>query len=298
MLTTHRSIKTKNDIKWEEKFNLLCEYKEEFGDCNVPSYYIYKGVRLGKWCNTQRQAYKGKGAMAINQERIDKLQSIGFCLESADKKDFDDVFNILCEYKEEFGDCNVPYNYIYNGVKLGLWVCAQRQAYKGKGGVTLTQDKINKLNSIGFIWDHLDNQWNENFNLLCEYKEEFGDCNVPKEYIYKGVRLGKWCNTQRQAYKGKGTAILNQERIDKLQSIGFYLESTDYNNFDDVFNILCEYKEEFGDCNVPSRFIYKGFRLGEWCQRQRQAYKGKGTVILNQERINKLQSIGFKWKLK
>ena len=30
ILTTHRKVKTKNDIKFMEKFNLLKEFKKEF----------------------------------------------------------------------------------------------------------------------------------------------------------------------------------------------------------------------------------------------------------------------------
>jgi hypothetical protein len=37
-----------------------------------------------------------------------------------------------------------------NGVKIGSWISKQRQAYKKK---TLSYSQIDKLNSIGMIWE-------------------------------------------------------------------------------------------------------------------------------------------------
>jgi hypothetical protein len=46
----------------------------------------------------------------------------------------------------------------------------------------ITQDRIDILNDIGFIWD----PWHDSFDLLLsklvEYKETHGDCDVPQGY--------------------------------------------------------------------------------------------------------------------
>ena len=39
---------------------------------------------------------------------------------------------------------------------LGVWCFRQREAKKGRGGYTITDDQIHKLNSILFQWDPSD----------------------------------------------------------------------------------------------------------------------------------------------
>ena len=62
---------------------------------------------------------------------------------------------------------------------------------------------------------------------------------------------------------------------------------------------LKEYKARTGDCNVPMR---KGQpQLGEWVGQQRKAYKlkkeGKQSAM-TEERMEKLNKIGFTWQLR
>jgi len=68
--------------------------------------------------------------------------------------DWDTRFDELVEYKEKHGDCKVPYNFEkMNG--LGKWAAKQRQQYKalkeGKHS-TMTPCRLEKLNSVGFVW--------------------------------------------------------------------------------------------------------------------------------------------------
>ena len=141
--------------------------------------------------------------------------------------------------------------------------------------------------------------WDEKFELLKEYKEEFGNCYLPFKLRYKKVNLGHWANTQRQAYKGNDKYTITQERIDKLNSIGFIWDPLEY-QWNEKFELLKQYKEEFGDCNVPTKFIYKREALGTWVGRQRKklnSIKNKNDLLKEDiEKINKLESIGFIWK--
>mmetsp|Transcript_17957 Transcript_17957/g.41924 ORF Transcript_17957/g.41924 Transcript_17957/m.41924 type:complete len:269 (+) Transcript_17957:252-1058(+) len=56
------------------------------------------------------------------------------------------------------------------------------------------------------------------------------------------------------------------------------------------FKELLDYKSEHGDCNVP----YNHGKLGTWVSNQRQAYVANS---LAHDRVNRLNSIGFKWTL-
>jgi len=137
-------------------------------------------------------------------------------------------FEELRKYKEVHGDCKVRTNIS----KLGRWVQYQRQYYRvfkeGKKA-SITQERIDLLNSIGFDWvvNHrqgsgvIGSSWMEKFEELQKYKEVHGDCRVRSNHH---PRLGNWVHSQRQFYKmskeGKKASI-TQARIDLLNSIGF-----------------------------------------------------------------------------
>jgi hypothetical protein len=61
----------------------------------------------------------------------------------------------LIEYRRENGDCNVPSRYKENR-QLAIWVKRQRRQYKffmDKQPSSMTQERIETLEALGFIWD-------------------------------------------------------------------------------------------------------------------------------------------------
>ena len=267
----------KRDEQWNARFKELLEYRSEHGDCDVPQ----SQGKLGTWVNHQRTAYT---AGSLSQDRIDRLSNIGFkwaFFERGLKVPWETRFDELARYKTEHGDCNVPRGH----GKLGTWVNNQRKAYTAG---SLAQDRVDRLNSIGFKWalgaGRRDGQWNARFKELLDYRSEHGDCNVPRSQ----APLRKWVSHQRQQYK---KCKLSQDRIDRLISIGFkwtQKEVAPTVPWETRFDELVEYKAKHGDCNVPQR---QG-KLGTWVRAQRQQYK-KGK--LSQDRIDRLNSIGFDW---
>jgi len=217
------------------QFDLLQQYKNDSGDCLVPIHFTTDdGINLGIWVNNQRLDYrklqKGKQS-TMTEKRIEQLESIGFVWEVQESK-WNEQFELLQQYKIDHGDCLVSNRYTTsNGVKLGVWIHTQRKQYKkfqeGEQSA-MTHKRIEKLESIGFVWDALESQWNEQFELLQQYKIDHGDCLVPYRYTTKdGVNLGKWVSTQRQEYKKlqeEKLSAITQERIEKLESIGFVWE--------------------------------------------------------------------------
>ena len=92
----------------------------------------------------------------------------------------------------------------------------------------MTQERIDLLDSIGFVWAMGRDQewellWLERFEELRKYKETHGDCLVRRRH--PTLVLGKWISNQRQKYRimkeGKRCSAMIQERIDLLDSIGF-----------------------------------------------------------------------------
>ena len=133
---------------------------------------------------------------------------------------------------------------------------------------------------------HYDEQWNARFEELLSYRSEHGDCNVPQ---MQG-KLGSWVRVQRRAYMADSLA---QVRIDRLNSMGFkwaLKEKGPLVPWETRFKELVQYKTIHGDCNVPQ----KHGKLGTWVNKQRLAYK---TGSIAQYRIDRLDSIGFKWAM-
>jgi hypothetical protein len=62
------------------------------------------------------------------------------------------TYNQLKDYKEQFGNCNVPYRWSENP-KLASWVRKQRDEYR-KMRSQLTNARVGLLNDIGFKWSN------------------------------------------------------------------------------------------------------------------------------------------------
>jgi len=301
---------------FDERCNQLLRFKEEFGHCNVPQKNA-DNLSLGEWCNKMRSAYKKiqmgmKASHNLSQGRIERLEEIGFQWQGVD---YDEVFEKHCReliaFKEEFGHCNVPQRYADNP-SLGQWCSHMRSAYKKvqkrmKASRNLSQDRIERLEEIGFQWQGVD--YDEVFEKRCReliaFKEEFGHCNIPRRYA-DNPPLGQWCSHMRIAYKKvqkgmKARYNLSQDRIERLEEIGFQWQGVYY---DEVFEKRCReliaFKEEFGHCKVPRSYADNP-SLGQWCSHMRIAYKKvqkgmKASRNLSQGRIERLDEIGFQWQ--
>lgn len=208
-------IFTEPDI-WEENYSYLLDYYNTYHHVNIEFYEIYKDFKLGEWLSAQKCRYrKGK----LTQNHIDKLEKLGVVFELPEEISWENNYRLLIEYKKEFHHVNPVNSETYHGINIGNWVFYQRQAYR-KG--TLSQKRIDKLQMIGFDFEKKVRSWEENYNLLIEYKKEYHHANPGRNEIYKNITLGQWTYTQSLYYR-KGT--LSPDRIEKLEAIGFLWES-------------------------------------------------------------------------
>jgi hypothetical protein len=278
------------ELSWEEMFVELIEYKKNHGDCNVPQHWA-ENKQLGMWVANQRKNYRiGK----LSEDRIKRLEDMGFVWKRISyipsKLSWEENFEALKEYKKNHRDCNVPPRWAENK-QLGRWVGTQRGNYR-KG--ELSNDRIKRLEDIGFVWDVLESSWEEMFEALKEYKKINGNCNAPQS-LAENKQLGMWVANQRQYYrKGK----LSEARIKRLEDMGFVWKRISYIpsklSWEENFEALKEYKKNHGDCNVPQHWA-ENKQLGTWVTNQRQYYrKGK----LDKDRIKRLEDIGFEWNIR
>ena len=134
-------------------------------------------------------------------------------------------FAELSVFRKKQGNCQVPHSYPTSPA-LARWVKRQRYQYKLKkdGNIsTMTDERVEQLETIGFVWDSHSSAWVERFNELRTFREKVGHCNVPSHYA-ECPPLATWVKCQRRQYKlfwqGK-TSNINLHRIKQLDDIGF-----------------------------------------------------------------------------
>jgi hypothetical protein len=121
----------------------LLEFKEKHGHTRVPLKYG-ENPPLGNWVKNQRILHrKGK----LSEDHISRLNEVGFVWEAKVETSWEDRLLQLFEFTEEHGHTRVPCKH---DRQLGMWVINQRMLRK-RG--SLTEDRIAKLDEIGFIWE-------------------------------------------------------------------------------------------------------------------------------------------------
>jgi hypothetical protein len=201
------------DADWEEGFSCLIAYKKREGHCRVPNSHVEKTFSLGKWTTRQRTKRD-----ILPDERQKQLDELGFVWDAREAA-WEEGFSYLQLYQKKQGHCRVPKTYEENGYRLGQWAGIQRQSKDA-----LSKERHQRLDDLGFTWDHRDAQWQEGFSHLKAYKEREGHCRVPGSHIENGFRLGVWVDTQRQSRR-KGR--ISQERAQRLNGIGFVWNVSD-----------------------------------------------------------------------
>lgn len=133
------------DLTWETGFAALQNYHDKHGDCVVPIGYRTKDhYPLGLWVATQRD-FEGM----YPRDKFHRLNALGYIWNMREYH-WERAFAELKLYKETHGDCMVPKKYIVDGdLDLGEWVIKQRADLHFN---FLPQDKLERLNDIGFSW--------------------------------------------------------------------------------------------------------------------------------------------------
>lgn len=328
--------------QWDSMFDELKEYKSTHGDTLVPATYL-ENPSLGYWVDRQRQLYRMRleadegydnQMITITDEKIERLDSIDFVW-SVYEHTWNARYEELKAYVNENGNALVPWKYPQNE-QLGLWVMTQRRIYKlmqqgEQKGDELTDrsdvidDRIQKLNEIGFVWDLHEAQFLERLEELKVYRMNNGDTLVPKQYSAQPL-LGGWINKQRQDYKRymakkkieeewRGKSVLDekvQKEMERLnsRSTGMteerirLLEAEDFVwdpkalVWEEKFAELCDFVALNGHAAVFRKGGAPYNPLARWAESQRtnyRKYKNGQKTTLTEERIERLDAINFVW---
>ena len=200
------------------------------------------------------------------------------------------------QYYEQHGDLNVPIKYkTEEGYSLGQWLLTQRRVYAGESYGKLDESRIEKLNIIGMRWgSYLDMAWERYYASAKRYYEAHGNLKAVVTYTDEdGVNLGSWlANLRTYRKSGIPGVYLSDERIALLDKIGMVWAVND-RIWEDNFAACEEYFREYGDLQIPHRYVSSGgLKIGAWLRLQRSNYvSGK----LSDEQMARLESIGMNW---
>lgn len=280
---------------WDERFGDLKKYYEVNGQSSVKA---SENQNLFFWCYRQR-----KNRDELEPEQIQKLQSINFIFEikkSVEENAFIEKLSILKEYYDSINNGTTDFEKALVR-KIQKWESAFRIAYKEDN---LPADKFDMLNDINFSFsqENLDDKaWEENYNSLSEFYNEYQTFIIPDEYEFE--KLKRWVQYQRGLYKKNK---LREDRIEKLLSIG-------YDFLNSYKSISAKTKESISNTywqkkiNELKTYLITNERIDgiekreefkplySWIKRVKAMYK---KDELSETKIHQLREIGFDFNYK
>lgn len=131
---------------WERYYQAAKEYYLANGNLQMPcDYQTEQGLKLGAWLGTQRRRYKNSEAASVTEKRK-KLAAIGMTWDTTYDRTWVRKYELAEDYYRVHGNLEMPSDYQWGGVKLGLWVARQKKKYTEN---ELSEDRKKRLEQIG-----------------------------------------------------------------------------------------------------------------------------------------------------
>lgn len=187
-------------------------------------------------------------------------------------------FKQLRKFYEKNNHTNISARYKKNK-SLGTWVVRQRVIKN-----SLTEEQIEALNSINFVWNPRETSWEKNFEKLKEYKEENGHTNVPVN-LEEDLVFGRWVQKQRRIKNS-----LSPEKLADLNSLDFIWDGNEYvwyNNFETL--------NQFIQTNNRMPNYKENLKLYNWMNQQKIKYN---NLRLDEEKVTLLEGLGLVFRKK
>lgn len=228
---------------WDEHYAELLDSRRN----HVGTLDAGKHDDLRAWMASQREQYQrakeGKPTL-LSQDQVARLREVGFedvpymPNGRSRSKSWEDMYAELLKHRLMHSSFHIS----SQQPTLYHWVREQRMEYeKYVGGKpsALCIDRIRKFNKVGFPWkadghaskaeDDLPKSWEEMYGELLAFRIQFQSFNVPETHL-----LFSWIAAQRSMrtlHLGKTTndSALVEERIQKLNEIGFPWEAKESN---------------------------------------------------------------------
>jgi hypothetical protein len=235
---------------WNFRLEQLRAFRNQHGHTRVPK-RCSDPPGLANWVNKQRQLYKryvnGLRPCSLDEQRIAELAELGFCWDGRQRReetpavvedkgavsavnvvtlpeDQPQSDSVWWNYLREFQLANASADEVPAFSGLGKWLRQERRALLDQ---TLSETKRQALDRVDSAWwmTRPQRAWERQFAMLTDYATLHGDCRVPISYPNR--KLAHFVANQRKQYNArckknnKNPSALTEERIQRLQSIGF-----------------------------------------------------------------------------
>lgn len=208
-----------NGDKWSKPIEELTKYITVYKNGLVPKIYKTKeGYALGQWVQRTRTEFEN-----LSSKTKKRLLDAGFV---TDRREYvwQENFLALRAYKSEHGNCDVPQRYPSYvkskniKISLGTWLHNQR-AYNDLR--KLPPHRKDLLDNLGVRWkpplEEFDESWDRWCELLRNYRETYGDFDVPSGYVTpENEALGQWVYDLKRSKRK-----ISEERRKQLEKIGY-----------------------------------------------------------------------------
>ncbi|HBI60998.1 MAG TPA: hypothetical protein DDY31_07280 [Lachnospiraceae bacterium] len=242
-----------------------------------------EGLTECRYTGEKEHDFAEEKGYGLTEEQVQKLEALGICWEVKAESSFERKYQIAAKYYREYGNLEMPSTFVYQGENLGKWLNELRLARKSKSlqNKNLTEEKVQRLNQIGMVWEKKDS-WEYRCQLAEGYFKEHGNLEISQQYVDRdGIWLGKWLYIQKMQYK-KG--ILEEWKKEKLEEAGICWQSASELAFEKGCKALEEYISKCRNSDISKGYVMPdGYRLGSWVYRQRKK-KRDGKLTGEQER--------------
>ena len=253
----------KPDAVWDKNYVIVAKFVAE--NNTLPSLKATDDTekKCAQWLYNQRKSYR---LGYLTESKLKRLAEIGITEEwlAPQKTPFEKGYLIAKAHFEECGTLDVPTNFQHkSGFWLGSWIDKIR-----KKKDELTDEQIERLDEIGFVWEQIDT-FEERFAIAKAYYEIHGVLPLEPKHCKDQAEL-HICQWLRRQLIKRNEGKLEQDRIDRLSAIGMDWLNTNERAWERGYGKAKEYYEVNGNLEVKVSYVCAdGYPLGEWLHSQR-----------------------------
>ena len=265
---------------WKQGYGYLKDYVIAHKKICFLDYMTRDGFNLGRWINTQRQAYKKE---KLDQNKVSLLENLPTWSWDPMEDAWKSQYELFANYLSIKGNNISGSEDLLVKKKFKSWRNNQITKYnKNK----LSSEKIALLEKLpGWTWDQIEFQWQENYKKVKDYVNSNNKIPSKGEVDRNVKKLGNWIVLQRAIYK-KG--ILSNEKIILIEKIRGWVWEPIASQWQEGYRNLKLYIQNHKSICSQSFVTDDGYKLGIWVSGQRTNYSRN---TLPQDRINLLEQL-------
>lgn len=161
----------------------------------------------------------------------------------------------------------------------------------------LREDRLSKLEALGFEWRILDGgknerkrdckAWFKQYRQLKEFKKLYHHTNVPHSFKQQDPKLYAWVSHQRKEYRAGGLREYRKRALDKIEFVWNFGQRDKDRRWAELYQELLDVQRNNRHIRVP-----RETKLYNWTKFQRQRF---ANGYLEPDWRSLLDKIGFDW---